>query len=259
MVDVADIDEDYSVKLYQQDARACVDGLLDQGKAPVLCGGTGLYLNAVIDEMDFPTGEVVTSAARPTSASPPRRAPGPSCRSCANATPAVAELIHPNNVRRCVRALEMLDEGVSYAENNEGLRRHEAHYAARIWAISMPRELLYRRIDERVDRMFEDGLVDEVRRLSGRGLDCSHTAGQAIGYKEVLSALAGECSLDEARDLVKRRTRHYAKRQLSWLRRDGRARWVDVQEMGMERACDLIVSDARGEEVDAAPDRSREG
>lgn len=259
MVDVADVDEDYSAQRFQEDARECIDGLLDHGKVPVLCGGTGLYLDAVIDEMDFPKGVIGDERRQVYERIAAEKGPQTLHNILWERDPRSAELIHPNNVRRCVRALEMLDEGVSYAENNEGLRRHEAHYAARIWAISMPRELLYRRIDERVDRMFEDGLVDEVRRLSGRGLDCSHTAGQAIGYKEVLSALAGECSLDEARDLVKRRTRHYAKRQLSWLRRDGRARWVDVQEMGMERACDLIVSDARGEEVDAAPDRSREG
>ena len=108
----------------------------------------------------------------------------------------------------------------------------------------MPRELLYERIDRRVDRMFEDGLVEEVRRLRKRGLDRAHTAGQAIGYKEVLAALAGECTLDEARDEVKRRTRHYAKRQLSWLKRDGRARWIDVGDMGTGQACELIISDA---------------
>ena len=158
--------------------------------------------------------------------------------------PDSAALIHPNNVRRCVRALEMLDDGVSYAQNHRGLKRHVPHYAAHIWAISMPRELLYERIDQRVDRMFDDGLVEEVCNLRGRGLDWAHTAGQAIGYKEVLAALAGECSLDEARDEVKRRTRHYAKRQLSWLKRDGRARWIDVRDMGEEQACELIVRDA---------------
>lgn len=244
MVDVANVDEDYSVQRFQNDARSCVDELLRRDHIPVLCGGTGLYLDAVIDEMDFPSGEMGDDRRMAYERIAAEQGPEVLHDLLAKRDPLSAALIHPNNVRRCVRALEMLDDGVSYAQNHEGLKRHVPHYAARIWAISMPRELLYERIDRRVDRMFEDGLVEEVRRLRKRGLDRAHTAGQAIGYKEVLAALAGECTLDEARDEVKRRTRHYAKRQLSWLKRDGRARWIDVGDMGTGQACELIISDA---------------
>ena len=244
MVDVANVDEDYSVQRFQNDARSCVDELLRRDHIPVLCGGTGLYLDAVIDEMDFPSGEMGDDRRMVYERIAAEQGPEVLHDLLAKRDPRSAALIHPTNVRRCVRALEMLDDGVSYAQNHEGLKRHVPHYAARIWAISMPRELLYERIDRRVDRMFEDGLVEEVRRLRERGLDRAHTAGQAIGYKEVLAALAGECTLDEARDEVKRRTRHYAKRQLSWLKRDGRARWIDVGDMGTGQACELIISDA---------------
>lgn len=244
MVDVANVDEDYSVQRFQNDARSCVDELLRRDHIPVLCGGTGLYLDAVIDEMDFPSGEMGDDRRMAYERIAAEQGPEVLHDLLAKRDTRSAALIHPNNVRRCVRALEMLDDGVSYAQNHEGLKRHVPHYAARIWAISMPRELLYERIDRRVDRMFEDGLVEEVRRLRKRGLDRAHTAGQAIGYKEVLAALAGECTLDEARDEVKRRTRHYAKRQLSWLKRDGRARWIDVGDMGTGQACELIISDA---------------
>ena len=258
MVDVADVTDDYSAQRFQRDARACVDGLLARGLVPVLCGGTGLYLDAVIDEMDFPAG--VTGGERRQGYERIAAEGGAAALHgiLAERDPASAALIHPNNVRRCVRALEMLDGGVSYARNNEGLRRRKPHYEPRVWAVSMPRERLYRRIDERVDMMFEAGLVDEVRGLAAHGLNRSRTAGQAIGYKEIRSALAGECSLDEARGEVKRRTRHYAKRQLSWLRRDGRARWVDVDELGADRACELIVSDARGD-FDLDGTRKEEG
>lgn len=244
MVDVANVDEDYSVQRFQHDARSCVDELLERGAVPVLCGGTGLYLDAVIDEMDFPSGEMGDDRRLRYERIAAEQGAEALHALLAKRDPDSAALIHPNNVRRCVRALEMLDDGVSYAQNHRGLKRHVPHYAAHIWAISMPRELLYKRIDQRVDRMFDDGLVEEVCNLRGRGLDWAHTAGQAIGYKEVLAALAGECSLDEARDEVKRRTRHYAKRQLSWLKRDGRARWIDVRDMGEEQACELIVRDA---------------
>lgn len=246
MVDVANVDEDYSVQRFQQDARSCVDGLLARGLVPVLCGGTGLYLDAVIDEMEFPSGEIGDERRRKYERIAAEKGAIALHDLLAERDPKSAELIHPNNVRRCVRALEMLDEGVSYAQNHEGLRRRIPHYDARIWAISMPREQLYQRIDRRVDNMFEAGLVDEVRELASCGLDCSHTAGQAIGYKEVLSALAGNSTLEEAKDEIKRRTRHYAKRQLSWLKRDGRARWIDVDEMGASQACNCIVGDALG-------------
>lgn len=259
MVDIADVDDDYSVQRFQADARGCVDGLLDKGLIPVLCGGTGLYLDAVIDEMDFPAGEIGDERRRGYERIAAERGNEALHALLAERDPASAALIHPNNVRRCVRALEMLDEGVSYAKNNEGLRHRKPHYDAHMWAISMPRETLYHRIDLRVDKMFEAGLVDEVRELASHGLDPSHTAGQAIGYKEILSALAGECSLDEAKDEIKRRTRHYAKRQLSWLRRDGRARWIDVNDIGASRACDRIVDDVLGNGVARSSIQREEG
>ena len=246
MVDVADVDEDYSVQRFQSDARSCVDGLLGHGLIPVLCGGTGLYLDAVIDEMDFPSGELGDERRQKYERIAAEQGAQALHDLLARRDSKSAALIHPNNVRRCVRALEMLDEGVSYAQNHEGLKSRVPHYDARIWAISIPRERLYARIDRRVDKMFEDGLVDEVRGLRLCGLDRSHTAGQAIGYKEVLAALAGECTLAEAKAEIKRRTRHYAKRQLSWLRRDGRARWVDVNEVESGQACSIIVQDALG-------------
>ncbi len=227
MVDVADVTEDYSVKLYQRDARACVDALLAERRTPVLCGGTGLYLNAIVDDMRFPAGE---KGGRQRSRYEGLLASvGPDALHAllAERDPASAGLIHPNNSRRVVRALEMLDEGTSYAEHHEGLAHRAAVYDVRIWGITCDRAVLYRRIDRRVDEMFDAGLVDEVVRLRDTGLRRSRTASQAIGYKEVLEALDGLISLDEARELVKRRTRHYAKRQLSWFRHDGRVRWLE--------------------------------
>ena len=138
----------------------------------------------------------------------------------------------------------MLDEGVSSARQHAGLPRRAPHYPARLYAMALPRDVLYERIDARVDRMFSQGLVREVDRLSARGLGEDTTAGQAIGYKEVLAALRGACSLDEARELIKRRTRHYAKRQLSWLRRDGRARPLDAA-LPPERLAEQVLSEIK--------------
>lgn len=230
MVDVADPLENYSVQRFQAQARCCVDGLLDEGRVPVLCGGTGLYLDAVIDEMDFPSGKLGDSRRERYEAIARDEGPGALHALLARRDPASAQIVHPNNVRRVVRALELLDRGVSYAEKHEGLRVRAPHYDCQLWALTMDRQRLYRRIDERVDAMVRDGLVDEVRALHEAGLDGSVTAGQAIGYKEVFDYLDGTCSLAEAVETVKARSRRYAKRQLSWLRRDGRVRWVDLDQ-----------------------------
>lgn len=243
MVDVADPLESYSVQLFQQQARACVDGLLGDGRVPVLAGGTGLYLNAVIDEMEFPSGERDDGRRRAYEQLARERGAAELHRLLEERDPASAALIHPNNVRRVVRALEMHDEGVSYARHHEGLHARRAHYDARIWGLTMARERLYARIDARVDEMMGAGLVDEVRGLAARGLSAEHTAGQAIGYKEILAALAGSCTMEEAVEQVKARSRRYAKRQLSWFRHDGRVRWIDLDGCDAGQAARRIVRD----------------
>lgn len=241
MVDVADVGTDFSVQMFQEMARGCADKLLSQGQVPVLCGGTGLYLDAVIDEMDFPKGRTNGETRRHYEEIASSQGGEKLFSMLMERDPESAHLIHPNNVRRVVRALEMLDEGTSYAVHHRGLKAHTPHYDALIFGISRPREQLYERIDRRVDQMFDDGLVSEVEGLLARGLRESTTACQAIGYKEVVAYLDGCCSLEECRDTIKTRSRRYAKRQLSWLRRDGRTRWIDMSSTSLDEAADLVV------------------
>jgi len=245
MVDVAQFDKPYSVAQFQHDARACVDELLGRPATPVLCGGTGLYLDAVIDQMEFPHG--VTGGEQRRVYEDIAREQGAEAlhEMLAQRDLRSAEQIHPNNVRRVVRALEMLDEGVSYARQHEGLKQRAPYYEAVIWALVLPRETLYARIDDRVERMFEVGLVDEVVSLREQGIEQCVTACKAIGYKEVLAYLQGSMTLVEAKELVKRNTRRYAKRQLSWIRRDGRARQIDMSALGTNDAVQTIVDDWR--------------
>lgn len=243
MIDVADVSEPYSVARFQREARACVDDVMRRGKVAVLCGGTGLYLDAVIDEMLFPEGEV--EAQRRSAYERIAREQGPDAlyAMLVERDPGSAALIHPHNVRRVVRALELCDEGASYGVRNEGLRVRAPHYDARVWALVVAREVLYERIEQRVDAMFAAGLVDEVRKLETEGLRDSKTASQAIGYREVLRYLDGEFDLDECVRLVKRNTRHYAKRQLSWIRRDGRAHPVEMEGRSPEEAAGFICEE----------------
>ncbi|MEE0027646.1 MAG: tRNA (adenosine(37)-N6)-dimethylallyltransferase MiaA [Atopobiaceae bacterium] len=245
MVDVAGFDEPYSVAQFQHDARACIDELLLHATLPVLCGGTGLYLDAVIDNMEFPHGVVGGQGRTAYERMAEEEGPEALHALLAERDPSSALEIHPHNVRRVVRALEMLDEGVSYSEHHKGLKRRTPHYDARIWALTLPREALYAVIDKRVEGMFNNGLVDEVESLREQGLETCATACKAIGYKEVLAYFHGEVTLDEARELVKRNTRRYAKRQLSWIRRDGRAQVLDMAHMDSEKAAQLIADDWR--------------
>lgn len=244
MIDICPITESYSVERFQADARSCIDTLRAAGIAPVLCGGTGLYLNAVIDEMDFAPG--CRGDARRAAYEELARREGADYLHglLVERDPKSAAAVHPHNIRRVIRALEFCDEGKSYADSLETLHERTPHYQARIFGLDMPRELLYERIDARVDEMFSQGLVEEVSRLREQGLSTATTAGQAIGYKELLEALGGLITLDEARSAIKAATRHYAKRQISWFKHDGRVRWIDMGTHDNETAARLIVSES---------------
>ena len=241
MVDIVDVSVPYAVAEFQRDARACVEDIASRGLGPILCGGTGLYLDAVVDEMDFPKGEATDSRRAAYEAQLAEIGPEALHQILTDRDPKSAAEIHPNNTRRVIRALEMLDEGVSYSEQRKGLKKHVPHFEVELFALTMDRETLYARIDRRVELMFEQGLVEEVRTLEGQGLAESHTASQAIGYKEVLQYLHGEIGYEEALTLVQKNTRRYAKRQLSWLRRDGRATWIDVGDVSRTDAAEAIA------------------
>ena len=241
LVDIVDPQEAYSAALFQQDARREIERLYDAGKVPVMCGGTGLYVRAALDEMEFPHGEVDGSVRLRYQALAEELGEEGIHAVLAERDPASAALIHPHNVRRTIRALEMLDEGVSYAEQSSGFSEPQVHYPSLQFALTIDRERLYRRIDERVDLMVASGLVEEVRGLLAAGAGSALTSRQAIGYKEVIDALEGRCTMAEAIETVKLRSRRYAKRQLSWFRRDRRITWLDMDELDTARAADLVL------------------
>lgn len=242
MVDVAPVSKDYSVQLFQVDARRCIDGLLSQEKPAVLCGGTGFYLNAVIDDMDFVNGEKGSSTRKAYEHLLEERGVQALYQLLVERDEKSAALIHPNNTRRVIRALEMLDEGDRYCEQNAELHKQQPYYNAQIWGLTMDRSRLYERINQRVDQMVAEGLVDEVKSLVDQGLTRDTTAGQAIGYKEILDVFSGETTLDEAIEAIKQRSRRYAKRQLSWFRHDKRVQWIDLDVTSQDEAARLILA-----------------
>ena len=249
-LDLAEPGEPYSAALFQGYARAAFEDVDARGKRSVLCGGTGLYVRAAIDDYRFPKGEQVDNEVRDRYAALARDIGNQALwERLRAADPDSAALIHPNNVRRVIRAFELLDEGTTYARVNAGLKTMAQAVPAVFLGLSVDPAVLNARIDARVDQMLADGLVEEVRSLLRAGFREGLTAPQAIGYKEVVAALEGACSLDDAVAQIKIATHRYAKRQRTWFRKDERIHWIDADDANVEemtrQALGIIASAER--------------
>lgn len=242
-IDLVDPGETFSVAIFAVHAHQAIDDVIGTGRVPVLCGGTGLYVRAALEDMAFPAGE---QSDNPVREHYQRRADAIGAqafhRELEAIDPASAALIHPNNVRRVVRAFELLEQGTTYADEHATLHMRTDRYPTLYLGLNVERATLYRRIDERVDDMVAHGLLDEVESLVRDGFGDTLTARQAIGYKEFLGVLEGTKSLHEAIDEVKRSTRRYAKRQMTWFRADPRIVWLDATET----PTDAMVEQALG-------------
>ena len=228
MLDVAAANESYSVARYIRQSAGCIDGILRRGRLPIIVGGTGLYIDSLLRGGGFapaPEDRELRSALERD-----YDALGGEIllRRLRDADPERAEKLAAADKRRIVRALEVFVlTGRTLTSFDRESREVPPRYNASIWALNYTeREMLYNRIDSRVDNMLLRGLEDEVKRLRDSGLSRDSTAGQAIGYKEILSALDGEIDMDAAVGLIKQESRRYAKRQLTWLRRTPELKWI---------------------------------
>lgn len=222
LLDIWHVTETASVAEYQRLARAQIDRLLSEGRTPVLVGGSGLYVRGAIDALEFPgTDPVVRARLEEELAA---HGPGPLHARLAAADPGAGRAILPSNGRRIVRALEVIEiTGKPFTANLPG---HDAVYDTVQIGVDVARPELDERIAQRVDRMWQAGLVDEVRALEAQGLREGRTASRALGYQQVLTALAGECTELQAREETVRATKRFARRQDSWFRRDPRVHWL---------------------------------
>jgi tRNA dimethylallyltransferase len=226
LLDIWDVTITASVAEYQRLARQEIDRLLAAGRTPVLVGGSGLYIRAVIDDLRFPGTDPEVRAHLEQELL--LHGSGALHAQLAAADPEAARAILPSNGRRIVRALEVIEiTGRPFTANLPG---HEAVYDTVQVGVDVSRPELDQRIAARVDRMWEGGLVDEVRALGERGLRQGRTASRALGYQQVLAALADECSEEEARAETVRATKRFARRQDSWFRRDPRVHWLSGAE-----------------------------
>ncbi|MFJ9739246.1 tRNA (adenosine(37)-N6)-dimethylallyltransferase MiaA [Streptomyces sp. NPDC101166] len=222
LLDIWDVTVTASVAEYQRLARARIDALLAEGRWPILVGGSGLYIRGAVDNLEFPGTDPEVRARLEEELT--LRGSGALHARLAAADPEAAQAILPSNGRRIVRALEVIEiTGRPFTANLPG---HDSVYDTVQIGVDVARPELDERIARRVDRMWDAGLVDEVRALETRGLRQGRTASRALGYQQVLAALAGECTMDEARAETVRATKRFARRQDSWFRRDPRVHWL---------------------------------
>ena len=228
MIDVAEPDENFSVARYQEMAEECIADIQARGKRALLVGGTGLYLRALRQPMAM--GDVsADEAIRAELEAVAIEADGKQRLHdmLEKVDPVTAARLHINDSRRVIRALEVYRlTGVPFSEQPQ--LPTQSRYQYRVATLTMDRALLYQRVEKRIDLMFEEGLADEVRGLLDSGVPADAQAMKAIGYKEVVPYVRGEATFEETDYLLKLNTRHYAKRQLTWMRREEDVLWVDA-------------------------------
>ncbi len=230
MIDIIEPGKRYSVADFTRDARSCIDDILSRGKVPVIAGGTGLYMDSVLLNIKFDEFEQDAKYREEMQQYAENFGAEALHKLLLEKDPEAAEKIHPNNIRRVVRALEVCyATGKTFTQVNAESRR-ELVYAPLIFGIDVDRQVLYSRIDKRVDIMLERGLLDEVKGLYKSGLKRDTTAMQAIGYKEIFDFIEDKCTYDEAVEKIKQESRRYAKRQLTWFRRNQLIDWVRLDE-----------------------------
>lgn len=235
LIDEFDPAEEFHVVRFQEYAKRYIREIQERGHIPILVGGTGFYIQSVLYDIDFTENGSDHSYREELETLAKEHGAEYLHTMLASVDPASAEAIHANNVKRVIRALEFYREtGERISEHNEEERQKASPYQFAYFVLNDARDRIYANIDYRVDLMLEHGLVDEVRHLQAQGCTRDMVSMQGLGYKEILDYLDGRCSYEEAVRVLKRDTRHFAKRQLTWFRRERDVIWVDKQEIGYE-------------------------
>ena len=228
LIDVYEPDEPFHVVQFQHDAKAAMEQLWDKGQLPLIVGGTGFYIQALLYDVDFSEEDADLKLRQKYAQLAQSEGAEALHAQLAQVDPQAAGQIHANNIKRVIRALEFYEKtGTPISAHNAAERAKQSPYGFAYFVLTDRREHLYERIDARVDAMMEQGLLDEVKKLRDMGYTRDLVSMQGLGYKELLAYLDGECSLDEAVYMIKRDTRHFAKRQLTWFRRERDVIWVD--------------------------------
>ena len=235
LIDVADPSEDFSIARYVRLGREVIRDLDTRGKVPLVVGGTGFYIQALLKDLDFSEEKKEGTLREEYRLLAETEGTKALHDRLAAVDPVSAEAIHPNNIKRVIRALEYFEEsGQPISALNEAQTGQESPYRILYLVLNLPRQELYCRIDRRVDQMMEEGLLEETKQLLQAGIPAKATALQSIGYKELTEYLRGTCSLDEAVNQIKLHSRHYAKRQITWFKREPDAVWIEKSDYAAE-------------------------
>ena len=235
LVDVLEPEEEFHIVKFQQMAKKAMEDIYSRGKIPILVGGTGFYIQAVTKDIDFTEAQQENDYRKELEALAEEKGGEHLHEMLRKVGPVSADAIHAHNVKRVIRALEFYNQnGSPISAHNEEQKQHESPYNLAYFVLNMPRELLYERIDLRVDQMMKEGLLEEVSRLKEEGCHRGMVSMQGLGYKEILAYLDGEYPLEEAVRVLKRDTRHFAKRQLTWFRREQELTWVNKDQFSYQ-------------------------
>lgn len=227
LVDVLEPWEEFHVVRFQQMAKEAMKKIREHGHIPILVGGTGFYIQAIVKDIDFTENEASPYREELTRLAEEKGADF-LYEKLQKVDPKSAQIIHAHNVKRIIRALEFYQmTGKKISEHNTEQREKSSPYQFAYFVLQDERAKLYKRIEARIDEMLQDGLIEEVTALKEMGLKRGMVSMQGLGYKEILAYLDGECTLEEAVEILKRDTRHFAKRQITWFKREEEVIWLD--------------------------------
>ncbi len=228
LIDELEPDEEFHVVRFQQMAKEAMEEIYAKGKIPIVVGGTGFYIQALLYDIDFTESNEDSTYRKELEQLAYEKGAEHLHDMLRKVDPVSADTIHANNVKRVIRALEFYQQtGEKISDHNEQERAKESPYDFCYFVLNDDRENLYERINLRIDQMLEEGLIEEVQALKDKGYTRDMVSMQGLGYKEILDHLNGECTLEEAVYILKRDTRHFAKRQLTWFRREHDVIWID--------------------------------
>lgn len=236
LIDVLEPTEEFNVVIFQKMAKEALEGIYGRGRVPIVVGGTGFYIQALAYDIDFTENEDDISLRRELEQTAKEKGEEYLHQMLEEVDPVSAGQIHANNIKRVIRAIEFYRQtGTRISEHNQAQRQKQSPYDLFYYVLNMDRQLLYEKIDKRVGQMIDNGLVEEVKRLAAMGCTRDMVSMQGLGYKEILDYLEGACSLEEAVYIMKRDTRHFAKRQLTWFKRERDVRWLNLWEFDDDR------------------------
>ena len=252
LIDVLEPEEEFNVVVFQKLAKEALTGIYERGHIPIIVGGTGFYIQALLYDIDFTENDGDTAIRRELEKLAQTQGAGCLHQMLQEIDPESAVAIHQNNVKRVIRDIEFYRQtGKKISLHNEQEREKQSPYQFLYYVLDTDRKTLYERIDRRVDLMMEHGLVDEVKHLADMGCTRDMVSMQGLGYKEILDYLSGEISLEEAVYILKRDTRHFAKRQITWFKRERDVRWLELEQFQNDRkkVLEHILDEIEGEGI----------